>query len=111
DLDYIYSLYNTDNDVAIHDSLEEAERVKRRWVGVVPVDGPFQHTRPEATLITAARRAIIKLTRLYEKDALIESQKVEFVAAELQRAIEEFFKPFPDLSLPQLKLIDSHQQE
>lgn len=96
DLDYIYSLYNTDNGVELYDTLEAAEKVKRRWLEVVPVDGPFQHTRAEANLIIASRQAANALINLCEGNvALVESQKILLVAAELQNALDELFRPLP----------------
>ena len=94
--DYIYSLYNIDNGVELYDSLEEAEKVKRRWLEVVPVDGPFQHVRAETKLIMASQRALSALIGLCEMNAaLAESQKINLVATELQHALDEFFSPLP----------------
>lgn len=109
DPDYFYSLYNTDNGVVIYESSDEAERVKCGWLETVPVDGPFQHNRLEAILMTATRRAIENLTDLCKRDALIESQKVHSVAIDLQYAFDEFLKQFPDSSHQQWTLTDSHR--
>lgn len=94
--DYIYSLYNPDNGIELYDTLEEAEQVKHRWLEAVPVDGPFQHTRVETNLIMASRRAVNALVDLCEGDvAFVESQKIHLVAAELQQALDELFRPLP----------------
>lgn len=94
DAEYFYSLYNPENGVELYDSLVEAEKVKKRWSEVIPVDGPFQHSRPERDLILQAQRAMRALMTVCEKDRILaEKLQLNPIVTELRRTLDALITP------------------
>ena len=95
DAEYIYSLYNPDNGVELYDSLEEAESARCQWLKVVPVEGPFKHSRPEKDLILAIKRTLSTLIDACENDVVLaKEQRLNSVVTELQRTLDRMSIPF-----------------
>ncbi len=94
DLEHFYTLYNQDNGVVIYDSREAAEAIKARWLEVVPVDGPFEHSRSEKSLILAARRAVGILRDVCHEDQQIAGKhNLDSVARQLEDALAVIVNP------------------
>jgi hypothetical protein len=98
DYDYIYSLYNDDDDVLLYECLEHAQKAKSRLEEFVLVYGPFQHLRLEKPVIIAAQQAVGLLDRLFDKESELNPwQAAEEVRQVLQKALAEVVLKFESL--------------
>lgn len=94
DLEHIYSLYNPDDGVVLYECINEAERAKRRLEKLVPVNGPFQHSRAERGLIVAALRALKIIAEISkENPSIAEEGQLGELASELQSALNILINP------------------